>query len=87
MQNTAFLARRVCSFGKRPCVHSMQSQPSCYLLPGVCAGSPSVADCIFNMAPIPHALLQRDLPMHPPKSWSPFIHILNLDGSCDCLDQ
>lgn len=35
--------------------------------------------------PIPRVLLQRDLTL--PKSWSPFLHPLDLGGSCDFCDQ
>lgn len=49
MQNTAFIASRVCSFGKRACVYSVQNQPlyfTCHIAYVTC--QPSTAGCIFQ---------------------------------------
>lgn len=88
MQKTAFLASRVCSFGKRLVFIVCKISP--------CTSSPSWPTSLANhlwqivfskMAPIPYVLLPVDLSTLPIKRWSPFLYLLNLDWPCDCLDQ
>ena len=49
MQNTAFIASRICSFGERACVYSVQNQPLNFISHiAYVTRQPSTAGCIFQ---------------------------------------
>ena len=90
MQNTAFVASRVCSFGKRPCVCGMQNQPLYFMSHIACFTlQPSRAGCTLPRRLPSHMLffLSGDLAALLIRKWSPLLYLPNLAWPHDCFDQ